>query len=98
MVHRYARNKRVVAAVRSHSPLLALAAGMIGLLVAASAPPPALANRGNATGNPNAGNQGRGPIPSRGNAGRNSGVTTPTNTNLAPRVRFAPSSTAAPAR
>lgn len=69
---------------------LPLAAGLAGLLVIGSLPEPALANNGSAVGNPNNGNRGKGPNPSRGNAGRNSGVTNTTNSSLAPTVRFAP--------
>ena len=75
---------------------LPLAAGLTALLVIGGLPDPVLANNGRAVGNPNNGNRGKGPNPSRGNAGRNSGVTNPNSSSLAPRVRFAPGLLQAP--
>ncbi|MCP9888953.1 hypothetical protein KBY96_13565 [Cyanobium sp. ATX 6A2] len=78
---------------------LPLITGLSGFLVTVAAPEGALAQARSpsAGGNPPTGtppffggNPGKGPNPSRGNAGRNSGVTTTTNSNLAPTVRFAP--------
>lgn len=68
-------------------PLLAELAGPL-LIDGLTAP--ALANNGKAVGNPFQGNRGKGPNPSRGNAGRNSGSTSVTSSVLAPRIRFAP--------
>jgi hypothetical protein len=69
-----------------------LAVVMIGTL------PEPVRSQGNPVGNPFQGNNGNGPNPSRGNAGRNSGVTSTTSPNLAPTVRFAPPVRPAPPR
>jgi hypothetical protein len=82
-------------------PALPLAAGLTGVLVsgvvgAALAPLTPLPahsqqGKGNGKGPNQGGNNGNGPNPSRGNAGRNSGATTVSNSVMVPTVRFAPS-------
>jgi len=69
---------------------LSLLAGLAGPLLIDGLAAPALANNGKAVGNPRNGNNGKGPNPSRGNAGRNSGSSSVSSSVLAPRIRFAP--------